>query len=226
MASVCLVGATGLVGSHILSTLKTTEKVKKIPAFARRELPADAKLEAIVSKDTTSWPQQFPTGIDLFVSALGTTRAAAGGLDEQRKIDYDLNLALAQAAKAAGTKAYVLISSSGANSSSMMGYAKLKGDLEDAVAAVGFEHVIIIRPGLIVGSRNESRIPEFVLRKIADCAGAVSAKLKDPWAQDSDVIAKAAVKAGLECLSGKTKEKVQIIGQSDVIRLGRTEWNL
>jgi hypothetical protein len=40
------------------------------------------------------------------------------------------------------------------------------------------------------------------------------------------VIAKAAVKAGLECLSGGMKEKVNIIGQSDVIRLGRTEWNL
>jgi uncharacterized protein YbjT (DUF2867 family) len=133
------VGATGLVGSHILSTLKTTDKVNKISAYARKELPSDAKLTAIVSKDTSTWPSQFPQGPDLFISALGTTRAAAGGFENQKKIDYDLNLELAQAAKAAGTKVYVLISSSGASSSSMLAYAKMKGELDDAVSALGFE---------------------------------------------------------------------------------------
>jgi uncharacterized protein YbjT (DUF2867 family) len=139
MASVCLVGATGLVGAHILSTLKTLDKVQKISAFARKDLANDAKLTPVISKDTATWPQQYPTGADLFISALGTTRAAAGGFEKQKKIDYDLNLELAQAAKAAGTKVYVLISSSGANSSSMLGYPKMKGELEDAVSALGFE---------------------------------------------------------------------------------------
>lgn len=75
----------------------------------------------------------------MFISALGTTRAAAGGFENQKKIDYDLNLALAQEAKAKGTKVYVLISSSGANAQSMLGYPKMKGELEDAVSGLGFE---------------------------------------------------------------------------------------
>lgn len=159
------------------------------------------------------------------MSALGTTRAIAGGFDKQRKIDYDLNLELAKAAKAAGTKDYVLISSSGANSSSSMGYVKMKGEIEDAVKALDFEHTVIVRPGLLVGERNDMRTAELVLRKVASFAGAVSGnKLKDFWAQDVDIIARAAVRAGLDCVEGRQTEKVRLVTQSDIVRMGRTEW--
>lgn len=198
--------------------------MSKISAYSRKELGADAKVAPIVSKESVEWPKQYPSGAQLFISALGTTRANAGGFENQKKIDYDLNLDLAKAAHAAGTKVYVLISSAGADSSSMMGYPKMKGELEDAVKALDFEHVVVVRPGLIVGTRQETRTAEFVLRKIAGTAGAVSDKLKDFWAQDDEVIARAAVKAGMDCLDGKEKEKVKVLAQSDIIRLGRTEW--
>ena len=135
-----------------------------------------------------------------------------------------MNLDLAKAAKEAGTKAYVLISSSGASSSSLMGYPKMKGQLEDAVKALDFDHVIVLRPGLIVGARDETRTAELVLRKLAAAAGSLSNGLKDFWAQDAEVIAKAAVRAGLDCIDGKETEKFKILGQADIVRLGRTEW--
>lgn len=198
--------------------------MSKVFAYSRKELATDVKVSPIVSKESTEWPKQYPSGAQLFISALGTTRAAAGGFENQKKIDYDLNLELAKAAKAAGTKVYVLISSASADSKSMFGYTKMKGELEDAVTALDFEHVVIVRPGLIVGSRNETRTAELVFRKIAGAAGAVSNKLKDFWAQDDEVIARAAVKAGMEGLDGSDREKVRILAQSDILRLGRTEW--
>jgi uncharacterized protein YbjT (DUF2867 family) len=134
-----------------------------------------------------------------------------------------LNLALAQAAKASGVKVYVLISTGGANPNSMLGYPKMKGELEEAVKALDFEHTVILRPGLLVGERQESRPAEFVLRKIAGFAGALSHGLKDVWAQDDEVVGKAAVSAGLEALKGEG-QKVWVVGQSDIVRLGRTEW--
>ncbi|TKA80264.1 hypothetical protein B0A55_03038 [Friedmanniomyces simplex] len=189
------------------------------------ELPASAKLKAFISTDTASWATQYPSDAQLFISALGTTRANAGGVEAQRKVDYDLALELAQAAKAAGTKAYVLISSSGASSSSPLAYPKMKGELEEAVKALGFDHTVILRPGLIVGERAETRTAELVLRKMATFMGGVSGnRLKDFWAQDADVIAKAAVRAGLDCVEGKETEKVRLLGQADIVRLGRTEW--
>jgi uncharacterized protein YbjT (DUF2867 family) len=154
---------------------------------------------------------------------LGTTRAQAGSFAAQKEIDYDLNLALAKSAKAAGTKTYVLVSTASANPSSMMGYLKMKGELEEAVKEVGFERTVIVRPGLLVGSRQDSRPPEAGLRMLANFMGAVSGgMLKDFWAQDAEVVARATVSAALQ--AEQRDEKVWVVGQSDVIRLGKTEW--
>ncbi|KAK4579925.1 Protein fmp52, mitochondrial [Recurvomyces mirabilis] len=224
--NVALVGSTGLVGSQILTTLANLPNVTTIHAFSRKEISGGPKIQGITSSDSAAWPTQYPSGAQLFLSALGTTRAQAGGFDKQRKIDYDLNLDLAKAAKAAGTKAYVLISSGGANSSSALGgYMKMKGELEDAVKALDFDHTIIVRPGLLVGSRNDTRTAELAIQKVASFMGAISGnRLKDFWAQDADTVARAAVKAGMDALEGKQTEKIRVLSQSDIITLGRTEW--
>jgi uncharacterized protein YbjT (DUF2867 family) len=161
----------------------------------------------------------------MFLSGIGTTRAAAGGLEKQRKIDYDLNFELARAAKDAGVQTYVLISSAGATSKGLVPYTKMKGELEDAVKALGFKHCVILKPGLLVGTRKESRPTEWLVQQVAKGAGAVGNGLKDFWAQDAEVVAKAAVSAGLSCVEGKREEGVWILEQKDVVRLGRTEWD-
>lgn len=102
----------------------------------------------------------------------------------------------------------------------------MKGELEDAVSALGFEKVVIVRPGLIVGSREDSRPPEYAFRVLAGAMGKVSGgALKDFWAQDAEVIGRAAVSAAVKCLEGTAPEgKVWSIGQSEIVKLGRTEW--
>lgn len=141
----------------------------------------------------------------------------------QREIDYDLNLALAKGARAAETKTYVLVSSGSASATSWNDYLRMKGELEEAVQGLDFERTVIIRPGLIVGPRQDSRPSEAVMRKLATFAGAVSGGLlKDFWAQDAEVIARAAVSAGLQ--ASEREEKVWVVDQADVLRLGRTDW--
>lgn len=225
-----LAGSTGLVGSHILPLLLTSPTISKTHAYTRRTLPTNLpntqSLSPISSSDTSTWPSLFPQDSQIFISALGTTRAAAGSFAKQKLIDHDLNVSLAQAAKKAGVKTYVLISSNGADPSSRLGYAAMKGETEEAVKQMGFKDVVIVRPGLIVGDRQERRTAEWVLRKAAQSLGSLSAGLKDFWAQDADVIAKAAVSAGLRCVEGKGEGRngVWVLEQADVIRLGRTEW--
>jgi len=213
-------------GSHILSNLTASPQVHHIHAFARKSLTLSEKIHPISSPDSKTWPSLYPTNKtvpSIFISALGTTRAQAGSFAAQKEIDYDLNLALAKSAKAAGTKTYVLISTASANHSSMMGYLKMKGELEEAVKDIGFERTVIVRPGLLVGSREDSRPPEAGLRMLANAMGAVSGGfLKDFWAQDAEVVARAAVSAALQ--AEQREEKVWVVGQSDVIRLGKTEW--
>lgn len=199
-----------------------------VQAITRRELNAnDSKLHAIVEPDNSEWPTKF-TAIQpppsILFSALGTTRANAGGLDKQWAFDHDFALEMAKAAKAAGVKVFVLISASGAAKTSKFAYPRMKGSLEEEVRGLDFEQTIILRPGLIVGPRQESRPTEAAFRTVANIFGRISHSLKDVWAQDADVIGKAAVSAGLSALEGKAPGKVWIIGQSDIIRLGRTEW--
>lgn len=203
-----------------------------VSPISRRSLKADdphSRLHAIESAESSSWPSLVssisPTPA-IFLSSLGTSRARAGGLEAQRKIDYDLNLNLAKAAKEAGVRVYVLISSSGVNKNSLIPYSKMKGELDEAVQGLGFEKTVLVKPGLLVGQRADSRPSEYVLRLIASFFGRVSSPwLKDWWAQDADVVGRAAVSAGLKCLDGSAPAgNVWVVGMSDVVRLGRTEW--
>jgi len=229
MAKALVLGSTGLVGSFILSTLRNTPQFSSIDIIARRS-PPEAKdstvpVNEFVEKDTTKWAGHVSSISPAVVfSGLATTRAAAGGFDKQYLLEHDLNIELAKAAKEAGAKTYVLISSSGANPTSMIGYSKMKGEIEEHVKEIGFDHTIILRPGLIVGQREESRLVEGILRGFASGLGKLHGSLKNSWAQDADVIAKAAVSAAIKAENGEVKEKVWLLGQSDIVRLGSKEW--
>lgn len=195
---------------------------RKQPTTTATKLIPEVSAESSQWSDTLSSIKPLP---GIFFSALGTTRGAAGSFEAQRKIDYDLNLSLAEAASKSGVKVYVLVSTHGADAKGLVPYSRMKGELEDAVKKLGFEHTVILRPGLIVGHREESRPAEFVVRKIAGFAGAVTNGLKDFWAQDAEVIARAAVAAGLKAFEGeKDVPKVWEVTQSDIVRMGRTEW--
>ncbi|MCJ1400559.1 Protein fmp52, mitochondrial [Xylographa trunciseda] len=227
--SAAIVGYTGLVGSKILSTLLSLPSHPSIDVLGRRSLPnTSPALTAHINSDTSVWPSTLsklsPTP-SIFLSALGTTRGIAGSLEAQRAIDYDLNLALAKAAKESGVKVYVLISSAMVSSSSSMPYSKMKGELEDEVKKLDFPHTVIIKPGLLLGSREDSRPAEAIARSIVSVLGKLSnGWLTNPVAQDADVVAKAAVNAGMQCLDGKRKERVWVVNQSDIVKLGKTEW--
>jgi uncharacterized protein YbjT (DUF2867 family) len=81
---------------------------------------------------------------------MGTTIRAAGSQDAQWKVDYTYQYEVAKAARDHGVKAYVLVSSVGANAKSKVFYTKMKGALDDAVRELGFEGCFILRaPSLI-----------------------------------------------------------------------------
>ena len=215
-------------GSNIVSTLLSLPSQIIVQAITRRQIPRDASnLNSMIEQDSSKWPDTLrdltPTP-DAYLSALGTTRGQAGGFEAQRKIDYDLNLALAQAAKAGGIKVFVLISSGGSSAKARMPYLKMKGELEAAVKELGFPHTVILRPGLLLGSREDSRPPEAMVRFFAKGLASISKGLTDFWVQDAGVVAKAAVSAAARCVEGKQKEGVWMLEQADIVRLGRTEW--
>lgn len=102
-----------------------------------------------------------------------------------------------------------------------MPYLQLKGELEDKVIALGFERMVIVRPGFILGERPESRLAESAAKGVI---GFMPRFLQDKIGQDKEVIARAAVAAGLKAERGEVQERVWVLDGSDILRLGRTEW--
>lgn len=131
---------------------------------------------------------------------------------------------MARTARDAGTKVYVLVSSTGANTASNIPYSRMKGEIEEEVKALGFERTVILRPGLIAGQREESRPMEAAARFLAGFAGKLHSGLKDGWAQDAEVIGRAAVNAGVKALEGDVpegSEKVWVLYGNEILRVGK-----
>ena len=92
--------------------------------------------------------------VDEVYLALGTTIKVAGSQAAFRAVDLDANVAVARAARDAGARRLGLVSAKGADAGSRVFYSRVKGETEDAVAALGFDAVVIARPSLLVGDRE------------------------------------------------------------------------
>ena len=159
---IVLVGATGLIGTTLIQRTVGRDRYR-LTAIARREapLPTGARMEMLVA-DPAEWGQAIAAAdADAIVIALGTTWRASGRNEAVfRAADKDLVLACAQAAKAAGVRQCIVVSSVGAAISSRGLYLRVKGEVEDALARLKFERLDILRPGLLRGPRDERRPAE------------------------------------------------------------------
>ncbi|MGZ3240687.1 MAG: NAD(P)H-binding protein [Burkholderiaceae bacterium] len=150
--TVAVAGATGLVGHEILQGLLADDSVEAVHALVRRPLNMQhAKLTSHVV-DFTALPSLPP--IDEVYLALGTTIKVAGSQAAFRAVDFDANLATARAALAAGARRVGLVSAMGADAHSRIFYNRVKGELEEALAALGFGALVIARPSFLVGDRE------------------------------------------------------------------------
>lgn len=162
--SASLVGATGLVGQELLRQLVHDAAFDRIHVVARRALPApDLALQNKVVAHVLDFDRldhyQWPA-CEILFCCLGTTIKKAGSQSAFRLVDLQYVLASAQAARAAGATSLVVISAMGADAASRVFYSRVKGEMEQAVATLGFDAVTIVRPALLAGQRIEHRAAE------------------------------------------------------------------
>lgn len=162
---VALAGATGLVGRAILQGLLADASVAAVHALGRREPgAAHPKLTPHVV-DFAALPPLPP--LDEVYLALGTTIKAAGSRSAFRAVDFDANLSAASAALAAGARRCGLVSAMGANRQSRIFYNRVKGEVEEAVARLRFEGLVIARPSLLVGDREALGQPARAAERVS-----------------------------------------------------------
>ncbi len=160
-----LAGATGLVGGHLLKELLAAPDYGRVYALTRRPFNWEHPKLAnrVVQFDRLADQLRGLVVHDAFC-CLGTTIAAAGSQAEFRKFDLEQILGYARAAKAAQAQRFVIVSSVGADAASKNFYLRVKGELENALPAVGFTSLDILQPGLLLGWRREMRPVELAWR--------------------------------------------------------------
>ena len=158
-------GASGLIGRALLPLLCADPGTSEVHALLRRPLPGlDPRVRQHVI-DYTSLAGALPACDDAYC-CLGTTIAVAGSQAAFRAVDFDAVLAFARAARAAGATRLAVVSALGASTASTVFYSRVKGEMEAAIATLGYEVLVIARPSLLAGDRaalgQKTRIGERI----------------------------------------------------------------
>lgn len=161
--SALLAGATGLVGGYVLRRLLAHPSYSRVEILARRESPIrDPKLTQRIVDFARLDARVSGIAPDEVFCCLGTTIRQAGSEEAFRRVDYDYPLALARLAKAVGANKFLMVSALGANPKSAVFYNRVKGEVEQAIAAVGLPAACFFRPSILLGPRAESRLGEKI----------------------------------------------------------------
>lgn len=147
-----IVGATGLIGRHVLEKALANTGIESIVAPGRRALVSHPKLFSPIGWTSASCPKRKSGGRPSRLCTLGTTIKVAGSQDAFRRVDHDYVMATARLAAQHGTPAFVLTSAIGASTDSRFFYNRVKGEVERDLAESGFTSLTFVRPGLIAES--------------------------------------------------------------------------
>ena len=160
-----IIGATGLIGNYLLEELLRDAHYNTVRILIRRPVElSHPKLEKkLVDFNDSDSLLVALSNSDMVFCAVGTTqRKVKGDKAAYRKVDYDIAVNAARFCKMTGCETFALVSSVGASSQSKNFYLKLKGEVEEAVKAVGLTSVHIFRPSVLVGDRKEFRLGEKI----------------------------------------------------------------
>ncbi|RZV50054.1 MAG: hypothetical protein EX258_06105, partial [Sphingomonadaceae bacterium] len=118
---IALIGSSGLIGSHLLGHLG---KHELLSLSRRATLPErDGWREKLGSME--EWPAMLAgERIDVAIATIGTTRAKTPDWEAYEAIDRHAVVNFARAAKAAGARHLIVVSSSMANAGSSNRYLK------------------------------------------------------------------------------------------------------
>jgi uncharacterized protein YbjT (DUF2867 family) len=160
---VLLAGAHGLVGNCALEALLDAPDIGRVFAVSRRPLGREHPRLAnrIVQRFENLEAQLKGMSCHVAVCCLGTTLRQAGSEEEFRRVDVDYVLAFARASKTAHAQRFIVVSSAGADVRSKSFYLRTKGEMEAAVAGVGFASVEILQPGPLLALRMPMRALEL-----------------------------------------------------------------
>ena len=162
---VLLTGATGYVGSHVLSALRQRGHEVRALVHGDPGPLATAEGVTVVQGDVTR-PETLSgafEGVEAVVHLVGIIdeRPRRGVTFERIHVDGTANVVAA--AREAGVTRFVHMSANGARPDGVSAYQTTKWTAEEAVRAAGLEHTVVFRPSPLFGDPGPDN-PEFAKR--------------------------------------------------------------
>lgn len=154
--TICISGASGLVGNEILIQLLNDPRTEKVLVLARNPLGfGHPKMQVVLIPFDQLDQLEVKEKIDIGFCALGTTLRKAGSKARQQEIDRDYVISFGRFCKKSGVKKLGIVSSIGANEKSSNFYLRTKGEMEKGISQLGIPTTVFIRPSFLIGPRKE-----------------------------------------------------------------------
>lgn len=210
-----IIGATGLVGKALVKKCLESQMFGEVVILVRRNsgIKHPKLKEHIIDFDNITEYGTHITG-DVLFSCMGTTLKQAGSKEAQYKVDFTYQYQAAVAARKNNIPTYILVSSTGANSSSSFFYLKMKGELEDAVKKLEFNSTIILQPNLLTGDREKNRLGEKIGATIYQAVIKIIPKLEKYKPIAGEEVAESMIIAFKNALKGTVVLKSRQISDS------------
>ncbi|RPI66547.1 MAG: hypothetical protein EHM43_11230 [Ignavibacteriae bacterium] len=194
---ILLLGGSGLVGSELLRQLQADRTFTKIIALGRAELASPLP------------PGLYPETV---MCCLGTTINDAGSQEAFREVDHHIPIRIAREARRKGARHFVVVSAMGADPTSRIFYNRVKGEMEAELQALGYPHVTILHPSLLLGDRKKPRTGEKIAATLMTlCKPLIPKKWQ---AVHVSQVAKAMVQAALH----PGLESVRVIENAEMVQ--------
>jgi uncharacterized protein YbjT (DUF2867 family) len=217
-----VVGATGLVGKYLTEQLCANDAYSRVTVLVRKTLNfAHPKLvQETVDFNNLDAAASRINAQDIFCT-LGTTIRVAGSQEAFRKVDFDYPVKIAELALKNAAEQYVIVTALGADSRSAIFYSRVKGEVEEKIATLGYRTFVAVRPSFLVGHRTESRFGEELAVFAAQMLGFwMIGPFKKYRAIKAETVARSMILEALRNQAGKR------ILESDAIQdLARTPQN-
>ncbi|HQW21236.1 MAG TPA: oxidoreductase [Rhodocyclaceae bacterium] len=166
-----IVGASGLVGGHLLDALLGCADYGAVTALLRHplEIQQPKLTQRIVDFEHLD-ANDFPPVDDVFC-CLGTTIKQAGSREAFYRVDHHYIHEVARLARQAGAQQFLLVSSMGANAASKFFYMRVKGETEAAIRLLAYPSASMFRPAYLAGQRKQQRPLEDLSGKLMQAIG-------------------------------------------------------
>jgi len=158
-----IAGASGLVGQALTELLLEAPEYREVIVLVRKPVERwqhHTGLRQVIVDYEHLEQQRHELQADDIYCCLGTTIRQAKTQENMYRIDVTYPLELARIACEEGATQFLVVSAMGADSHSRVFYSRIKGEMEQQLAQIGYESLSIVRPSLLLGKRREFRLGE------------------------------------------------------------------